>query len=423
MIKLPKEISQIIGRLTAEKYDAWCAGQCVTGGELGEKPQDWDIYTDCPQEKLRQMFPEAEPMGSRTSRLDYTEFVEYDDLNIEDRYEGIVADIVTLKGSMEQQLTEVYHFTCEAIAEHPNKSPIDPCEGLKDIRKSLLRPTCDIREVFRRDPIQILRGLRYVGLYGFDLTKDLSEAMTDCADELLQADKEQILYEFSLAINGNHAGKYLKMIRGLNLLPAIVGPEGMVHDRRGISDYEILSENIDKIKHITLRRMALFYICFDRSYRKAVEWLPHEEMDLEYLLDAKKLLPKLHFVGSDTQLKKFIYRCGSWDKYNFYDKLSKAQVIVYDYSNQRIIGRDAILKQVLAERQPIFAEDLRIDADDIIEAGITDDPERADELWHMLPDVVHESPSNNEREKLLKFAKRFHRSKFSATFRDVKWLR
>ena len=92
-------------------------------------------------------------------------------------------------------------------------------------------------------------------------------------------------------------------------------------------------------------------------------------------------------------------------------------------SDQRAVGRDAVLKQVLMERQPIFAEDLRIDADDIIEAGITDDPERADELWHMLPDVVHENPALNDREKLLNYAKKFHKSKFRATFRQVKWLR
>ncbi|MBQ6371188.1 MAG: CCA tRNA nucleotidyltransferase [Firmicutes bacterium] len=423
MMKLPKEVNKIIQTLTNAQYDVWYAGQCVTAGELGESPQDWDLYTNCPQDKVRGMFPEGEPLGSRTTRMDYTEYVEYDDLNIEDRYEGIVADVVTLRGSMEDQLKEVYHFTCEAIAEHPNKSPVDPYDGMKDIHKHLLRPVGDSREVFHRDPIQMLRGLRYVGLYGFDLSKDLSEAIADSAEELLRADKEAILYEFSLAINGNYAGKYLKMLRGLGLLPAIVGPEGMMHDRRGINDYETLTENIDKVKHITLRRMALFYICFDRSYKTAVSYLPHEELDLEYLLDAKKMLPKLHFVGNDTQLKKFIYRCGGWDKYNFYDKLSKAQVIVYDYSNQRIIGRDAILKKVLEERQPIFAEDLRVDADDIIEAGITDDPERADELWHMLPDVVHEDPANNDRDKLLKYAKRFHRSKFSATFRDVKWLR
>ena len=423
MIKKPKEINQIIKKLTDEKYDVYCAGQCVTAGELGEEPQDWDLYTDCPQDRLRELVPEGEPMGSRTTRLDYTEYVEYDDVNVEDRYEGIVADIVTLKGSIEDQLAEVYHFTCESIAQHPSKPMVDPCDGMKDIRKHLLRPVGDIEALFRRDPVQMLRGLRYVGLYGFDLTKELSETIADCADELLKGDKEAILYEFSLAINGSHAGKYLKMLRGLGLLPGIVGLEGMTSDRRGVGDYEISADNIDKVKHITMRRMALFYICFDKNYKKAVSYLPHDELDMEYLLDAKKMLPKLHFVGSDTQLKRFIYKCGSWDKYNFYDKLSKAQVIVYDYSNQRIIGRDALLKQVLEERQPIFAEDLYIDADDIIEAGITDDPERADELWHMLPDVVHENPAYNDRDKLLKYAKRFHRSKFSATFRDVKWLR
>lgn len=422
MIKKPKEVNQIINKLTTERYDVYCAGQCVTAGELGEEPQDWDIYTDCPQEKLRELFPEGEPIGSRTTRLDYTTFIESDDLNVADYFEGIVADVVTLNGSMEEQLA-VYHYTCEAIAEHPQKPPIDPHNGLKDIRKRLLRPVGDIEEVFRRQPIQMLRALRYVGLYGFDLTKDLSESIAKCAKELSWADKEEILYEFSTSINGNYGGKFLKMLKGLGLLPGIVGPEGQSSDRREQKDYDILSENIDKIKHIPLRRMGLFYICFDRHYKKAVSYLPHEELDMEYLLDAKKLLPKLHFVGNDTGLKRFIYRCGGWDKYNYLDKLAKAQVIVYDYSNQRIIGRDAILKQVLAERQPIFAEDLRIDADDIIEAGITDDPERADELWHMLPDVVHENPAYNEREKLLKYAKRFHRSKFSATFRDVKWLR
>ena len=423
MIKLPKEINSIIRKLNAEKYEVYCAGQCVMAGELGESPQDWDLYTDCPQKRVRELFPEGEAQGSRTTRLDYTEFKEYEDLNIEDRYEGIVADVVTLKGSMEEQLDESYHFTCEAIAEQPQKSPVDPYEGLKDIRKRLLRGTKDMEAAFRKDPLLMLRALRYVGLYGFDLTKELSEQIAACAGELLQADREMILYEFSLAINGKHAGKFLKMLQGLGLLPAIVGPEGIVSDKRGLSDYETLSENIDKIKHITLRRMALFYICFDRHYKDAVTYLPHGELELEYLLDAKKLLPKLHFIGSDVQLKRFIYRCGDWDKYNFYDKLSKAQVIVYDYNNQRIVGRDAILKQVLEERQPIFAEDLYVDADDIIEAGITDDPERADELWHMLPDVVHENPGLNDRERLLKYAKKFHKSKFRATFRDVKWLR
>ena len=422
MIKRPKEINQIINKLNAEGFEVYCAGQCVTAGELGENPQDWDLYTDAPQEKVRALFPEGEAMGARTTRLDYTVFVESDDLNVADTFEGVIADVVTLKDSMEKQL-EVYDFTCERIAEHPYKPPIDPDDGLKDIKKRLLRSSGDIEDRFRRDPIRIMRALRYVGLYGFDLTKELSESIARCAGELTKADKSEILYEFSLSINGNHGGKFLKMLKGLGLLPAIVGPEGQSSDRREKNDYDILSDNIDKIKHIPLRRMALFYICFDRHYTKAVQYLPHEELDMEYLLDAKKLLPKQHFIGDETGLKKFIYRCGSWDKYNFLDKLSKAQVIVYDYSNQRIIGRDAILKLVLEQRQPIFVEDLRVKKQDILNAGITDDPERAEELLKMLPDVVHSNVALNEKEKLLEYARKFNKSKLRAMFRDVKWFR
>ena len=422
MIKLPKEISNIVNAITQAGHQVYCAGQCVTAGELGMEPQDWDIYTDCPQEKIREMFDDGEALGSQTTRFDYTTFVEYDDLNIADAYEGVVADVVTLTGSMEDQL-KAYDFTCEAIAENPQKEPLDPYHGLNDIKQRIIRPTGDIDATFKKDPIRIMHAMRYVGLYGFDLTKDLSQIIMANAGELKKADKEEILYEFSQAINGKYGGKFLKMLKGLGLLPAIIGDGNQTKNPREKKDYEILCDNIHKTKHIPLRRMALFYICFDKHYKDAVSYLPHEELDMEYLLDARKFLPKMYFSANDTALKRFIYKCGSWDKYNFMDKLAKAQIIVYGYNNQRAIGRDAVLKQVLMERQPIFAEDLRIDADDIIEAGITDDPERADELWRMLPDVVHENPSLNDREKLLKYAKKFHKSKFSATFREVKWLR
>lgn len=422
MFKRPTDINNIINTIDKAGYDVYFAGQCVTAGELGLDPQDWDLYTDCPQDKIRELFPDAQALGSRTSRLDYTTFVEYDDLNIQDAYEGVVADIVTLASTMEDQL-KVYDFTCEAIAEHPHKQTIDPYDGLKDIRKKLVRPSGDFDAAIKKNPIKIMHALRYVGLYGFDLTKELSEIIAANAAELKKADKEELLYEFSQTINGDHAGKFLKMLKGLGLITAIVGDEGPSSDRREHNDYDILSDNIDRIKHIPLRRMGLFYLCFERHHKKAVTYLPHEELDMEYLLDSKKYLPKLYFSANDTNLKRFIYKCGSWDKYNFMDKLAKAQVIVYDYNDQRIIGRDAVLKQILLERQPIFAEDLRIDADDIIEAGITDDPERAEELLNMLPDVVHENPALNDREKLLKFAKKFHKSKFRAAFREVKWLR
>ena len=421
MTKNPKEITTILNKISTAGYDVYCAGECVAASELGQEPLDWDLYTTCPQEKVRELFPEGEALGKRTTRLDYSTFVESTDLNIPDRYDGVIADVVTLEGSMEDQL-RIYDFTCEAIADHPSKAAVDPYGGLSDIRRRLLQPVGDANEKFKAKPILMLKALRYVGLYGFDISRDMYNAIRRNAGRLKGADKEGILYEFATAINGDYAGKYLKMLKGLGLLPLLVGEEGMVSDRRDKNDYDTLCENIDRIKHITLRRLGLFYLCFDRHYYEAVKYLPHDELDMEYLYDAKKELPKLYFCGDDKSIKKFICRHG-WDKYNFFDKLAKAQVIVFGLSDHRIIGRDAILKEVLEQNQPIFVEDLKIDADDIIEAGITNDRERAEELLWMLTDIVHSKVTNNDRDILLKYAKRFHKSKFRAAFRDVSWLR
>lgn len=421
MITRPREINKIMTKLTNSGYDVYCAGQCVMASYLGDKPLDWDLYTDCPQAKIRELFPEGEPIGSRVTRLDYSEEIISDDINIADSVEGIIADIVTLEGSIQDQLA-VYDLTAEAVAEHPQKPVVDLYSGRDDIKSLILKPTANAEALIIKDPIRILKAVKYVALYNFDLHKDLYELLLSSADRLPEADKDDILYEFTETINGRYAGKALKMIVGLNMLPAIVGKEAAVVSRRGAQDYETLADNIDKIKQIPLRRLALFYLCFGRNCRTAVEYLPHEEQDREYLTDAETQINKLHFLSTEESLKNYIYHNG-WDKYNFMDKLSKAQAIVYDLNTSRIEGRNYILDTVMREKQPIFIEDLAIDADDIIEAGITDDQQRAEYLLSLLPDVIHQKPGNNERKALLSYAKKFNKSKFRVAFRDVKWLR
>ncbi len=421
MIKRPDEIVEIIKKIDDAGYDVCYAGQCIVNALTGETPFDWDMYTDCPQEKIREMFPDGEALGQRITRLDQSTFVESDDLNVADHYDGVVVDIVTLEGSPEDQLG-LYDFTCEATAERKNGSAVDPYKGREDIRKKLLRPVGDMEDKIKKNPALIFKALRYVGLYGFDLSKELFEAIRVNSDRAQFADKEEILYEFTLAISGSHAGKFLKMLKGMNLLEVVVGPEGISNNPREKKDYEGLCEGIDKTKRIPARRLGLFYLVFDRKYEKALNYLPHEEETLMYLEDAKHACPKLYFCGNEEKLKDFIYKVG-WDKYNYVDKLLKAQSIAYGLDTFKHEGRDAVLKQILQENQPIFEEDLRIDADDIIEAGITDDPERAQYLMSLLPSVIHKNPYKNERDKLLRYARSFHKSKFRAAFRDVTWLR
>ena len=163
-------------------------------------------------------------------------------------------------------------------------------------------------------------------------------------------------------------------------------------------------------------------MCFGKHYNDIISYLPHSEEDLDILIDADRYTQDLHFCGRDVMLKQFIYKHG-WDKFNFYDKLSKAQVIVFDYNDAKIEGREYLIKMIIGERQPIFEEDLAIDANDIMEAGITDDPEKAQKLLSLLPEVIHHKPQKNERKELLKLAKQFSKSKLRTALRGVDWHR
>lgn len=422
MVKIPKDVNKIINTLTGAGYEVYCAGQCIAASYAGAEPQDWDLYTNCPQDKLQELFSDGETIGKRVLRLDYTTEIVSTDINVADHLEGIIADVVTLQGSIEDQL-KVYDFTAEAIAEHPQKSPVDPYGGKDDIKQLILKPVGDIDAAFQKTPEKLLKAIRYVALYNFDLNKSLSESIARNAALLQKADRDEILYEFTSIISGKHAGKALKMIAGLGLLPGIIGEKtASAAGKRAVSDYETLAENIDKTKQIPLRRQALLYLCFDKYYREAVEYLPYEGLDREYLLDAKKLVQDIHFLGNDVAIKDFLYTNG-WEKYKFIDKLSKAQAIVYDLSTQKIEGREHILRIVLESKQPIFLEDLKIDVDDIMEAGITDDVERAEYLLRLMPSVVHQKPKKNERKELLALAAKFNKNKMSVVLRDVKWLR
>ena len=421
MIKRPEEVSEIIKKIDRAGYDVVYAGQCVTGSMMGDSPLDWDMYTECPQEKIKEIFPEGEIIGRRTVRLDYTEFVESTHVNEADHYDGVIADIITLEGSIEDQLG-IYDFTCEALGEHANGSLVDPYGGKKDIKQKLLKPVGNFNDKIRKQPELIWKALRYVGLYGFDLNREIFEAIKDNRERAIIVDKEIILYEFTAAMTGEAAGKFLKMLKGLDLLEAIIGPEGKSSLPREKKDFNGLCERIDETKKIPLRRLGLFYLVFDKNYKKALHFLPHEEDTLDFLEEAKRLCPKLYFCKNDEMIKDFIAKFG-WEKYHFYDRLLKAQNIVYELNNQQQFARDEILKLIINEKQPIFVEDLVIDADDIIEAGITEDRDRAEYLLELLLTPVHKDRWNNDRDKLLKFARGFNKSRLRRTFRDVTWLR
>ena len=81
-----------------------------------------------------------------------------------------------------------------------------------------------------------------------------------------------------------------------------------------------------------------------------------------------------------------------------------------------------MLGEIKRKGEVIFVEDLAVDANDLIEAGICT-PDNVDKMLMMLTESTHVRPNQNTRAELLKLAKKYKRNKIAAWGRGVAWLK
>ena len=66
MRQLPERVKEILTRLEAAGYEAWCVGGAVRDMLLGQEPGDWDVTTNALPETVMALFaPHALPTGLR----------------------------------------------------------------------------------------------------------------------------------------------------------------------------------------------------------------------------------------------------------------------------------------------------------------------------------------------------------------------
>ena len=243
--------------------------------------------------------------------------------------------------------------------------------------------------------------------------------------ELLESEEiGKIRGEFSKIISSSHAGKGLSMIMDTGILNVILGKDVVPKlTRREMSDLTVLCQNIDKTHRVKDRRLGLFYTCMDKKKAlSSIEKLGFDGDTYQHLVDAACDMAKLYFLAQKPNLKKFIYERG-WDRYNYMASLEKAQRIVFDYySDTKIKSRMFMLDEIKAYKEPIFTEDMVIDGNDLLEAGICNE-EQAEKLLAMMVEELHVHPKLNTRKDLLKLAKKYKNNKMAAMTRGIHWLR
>ena len=424
MIKFDKDVLQALKTLEKAGFETFATGDCVRNLIRGVYAYDWDLVTAASAEDLEMLFPQGKFIDEekKIMRVDYTYEVE----ETEDEpthIEGAIMDIHILDCTLEEELVKA-PFTVQAMADNPDRRFVDPHGGREDMKRRLIRAIGDADQLFKTQPARMLEAVALAAEMDFDLHKDVFDGILRNWRLLLDYDRTVIRENLERILTTDHAGKGLKLMAESGLMAVIFGEEvskKMSHN--DMRSFETLCENIDKTRPVRLRRLGLLYTILNKKPGiEAIDRLEFSDEDKVYLYDAMTLMIDIQFLGEPVKFKRFLFEVGM-DRYNYMHNLSKAQRIVYDQPTQRIESRNYALREIEENHEPVFVEDLVIDANDIMEAGITDDPARAEELLHSVCAIVHKNPLHNNRVRLLKAAAKYNKSKLAEQMRYIKWYR
>ena len=261
----------------------------------------------------------------------------------------------------------------------------------------------------------MLRAIRLAAELDFDLHKSVCDGILEKKHLIEGLSKQRIRNEFEKIILSKNAGKGLRMLAGMSIMQDIVGAEQSEKmGKREIENFNLVADNIDKTMQISDRRLGLFYTIFEEARGlRAFKYLDYDGAMEQKLTDAVILITQLYFLSNKYDLKRFLVKYGK-DRYDYLNGLAKAQRIVYNHDDTKIMARTHILEDIRKFKEPIFIEDLAIDGNDLIEEGIAEG-EKIGKILLMLIDVVHMKPDLNTRSEMLRYARQFSKSRLAAS--------
>lgn len=169
--------------LSAHSNDNNLVGGCVRDSLLGKQPHDWDIVTSVPMDIIEEIFQDngwkvdavgkqflvmnVSKNGERFEIANYRKEFGFTDGRRPDITE--IGDINTDSARRDFTINSIYYNPMNGVYTDLNN-------GIKDVKKRLLRFVGDPEERIKEDHLRIWRLLRFKNKLGFDLEPKTEKA-------------------------------------------------------------------------------------------------------------------------------------------------------------------------------------------------------------------------------------------------------
>lgn len=194
---------RIISRLDDAGFNAYIVGGAVRDLVAGNVPKDFDIVTDATPSRIKRIFRNARIIGKRF-RLVHI-FAGNKIFEVSTFRSTIEGSIGNNFGSMDEDVKR-RDYTMNALYYDPIKEQvIDYVDGMRDIRRRILRPVIPMDRIFTEDPVRMIRAIKYSVTTGAKMSFLLRHKIKHSSNLLEHISASRLTEELLKIINSAHA--------------------------------------------------------------------------------------------------------------------------------------------------------------------------------------------------------------------------
>ncbi len=419
-IVIPKPVNEVLNMINDNGYEAYIIGGAVRNWVLGEKPVNYDISTNATIEQVQKCL----------KGLDCKTYIDGDKLClVNSKFPMKIFKYRVNDNTLESYLATI-DFTMNALAYSDEDGLIDYNTGVVDITNKVIKLNGEDDELFKADPLRILRAIRLSAEYGMRIDRETQEYMMEDKELLKDVAVERIRDELSKLMVTPRAEFYIKKYFDImiEIIPELALMEGFEQsDPHHL--YDVLEHTLVSVKcietNLELRLAMLFHdiakpFTFHKDENGLGTFKNHaikgSEMTREILNRLrfnKKTIQKVtklveyhdYNVPEDPQrIKQFLSKFGTEDiddlfkvkKANYYAKnpayVSDLSKINEDYER---------LKGSTRKSSFIKKNELKINGKDLLNLGVSQ--ESLGPVLDVVYNDVLAGKVKNNREKLIDY--------------------
>ena len=234
----------VLMRLRSFGHVAYFAGGCVRDLLLSLEPKDWDVATDAPPARVRELFSQTQAVGQAFGVIlvrHGRSTVEVATFRTEGTYsDGRRPDEVAFTNAQED--AQRRDFTINGLfldpkpetrdprpdrqgsveeVQTPHGTVIDYVGGVADLRGRMLRAIGEPARRFAEDHLRLLRAVRFAARFGLTIEPGTGQAMRANAAKLRGISPERVAEELRMMLSPSTRAKAWPMLWEYGLIEVV----------------------------------------------------------------------------------------------------------------------------------------------------------------------------------------------------------